>query len=208
MDGHATINEKPVNLPTQTARQRTRGSSIQPIPQVPGPRNPAGLGSGIPGLQGLGFSGGYGYPGAPSVNIVLPPWGETTALANRPQVTGAQQQSLLSDTAHPRAGMSSGSNSQSRSTSPVAMAPILLISNWLVHLDQHPKRNQDGVVFAPFGSILKEKGFVCSSQLASKHVSISDLEVWLGVATGTAVSIKDYADEDLEAVRAGKLVIV
>ena len=207
MDGHATIDEKPVNLPTQTARQRTRGSSVQPIPQVPGPRNPAGLGSGIPGLQGLRFSGGYGYPSAPSINIVLPLWGETTALANRPQVTGAQQQSLLSDTAHPRAGMSSGSNFQSRSTSPVAMAPILLISNWLVHLDQHPERNQDGVVFAPFGSILKEKGFVRLSQLACKHISISDLEVWLGVATGTAVSIKDYADEDLKAVRAGKLVI-
>ena len=166
-----------------------------------------GLGSGIPGLQGLRFSGGYEYPGAPSVNIVLLPWGETTALANQPQVTGAQQQSLLSDTAHSRAGMSSGSNSQLRSTSPVAMAPIPLISNWLVHLDQHPERNQDGVVFVPFGSILKEKGFVRLSQLASKNVSISDLEVWLGVATGTTVSIKDYADEDLEVVRAGKLVI-
>ncbi|KAI9568405.1 hypothetical protein HD554DRAFT_2038951 [Boletus coccyginus] len=212
MDGHATINEKPVNLPTQTARQRTRGSSVQPVSQIPanGPGNHVGLGSGMPGLQGLRFSGGYGYPGVHSVNIVLPPWGETTTLANQPQIAGAQQQLPSSDTSHPgpqHMGMSSGSNSQSRSTSPVSMAPIPLIPNWLIHLDQHPERNQDGVVFAPFGSTFKEKGFVRLSQLASKHVSVSDLQSWLGVTTGTAVSIKDYADEDLEAVRAGKLVI-
>ena len=59
----------------------------------------------------------------------------------------------------------------------------------------------------PFGLIFKEKGFVRLSQLASKHVSISNLQAWLGVTMGIAVSIEDYADEDLEAVRAGKLVI-
>ncbi|KAI9570930.1 hypothetical protein HD554DRAFT_2169711 [Boletus coccyginus] len=196
MDGHVTIDEKPVNLPTQTARQCTRGSSVQPVPQIPanGPGNHVSLGSGMPGLQGLGFSGGYGYPGAHSVNIIA----------------GAQQQLPSSDTSHPgpqHMGISSGSNSQSCSTSPVSMALIPLIPNWLIHLDQHPERNQDGVVFAPFRSTFKEKGFVRLSQLASKHVSVSDLQSWLGVTTGTAVSIKDYADEDLKVVRAGKLVI-
>jgi hypothetical protein len=209
MDGHATIDEKPVNLPTQTARQRTRGSSVQPIPQMPGPGNHMGplAGPNMPGSQG--FPGGYGYP-APAVNIVLPPWGEITAPANRPQVAGAQQQLSSSNTASPanlHVGTSSSSNSQSHSTSPVPVASIPLISNWLTHLDQHTERNQDGIVFAPFGPIFKERGFVRLSQLASKHVSVSDLQALLGVTTGTAVSIKDYADEDLEAVRAGKLVI-
>ncbi|KAI9459775.1 hypothetical protein HD554DRAFT_2041794 [Boletus coccyginus] len=166
---------------------------VQPVPQMPanGPGNHVSLETGMPDLQGLGFSGGYGYPGVHSVNIVLLPWGETTALANQPQIAGAQQQLPLSDTTHPgpqHMGMSSGSNSQSHSTSPVSMAPILLIPNWLIHLDQHPERNQDDVVFVSFESTFKEKEF-------------------LGVTTGTAVSIKDYANEDLKAVRAGKLVI-
>ncbi|KAF8835703.1 hypothetical protein BDN67DRAFT_1015315 [Paxillus ammoniavirescens] len=206
MDGHATIDEKPINLPTQTARRHTKGSSAEPIPQMPRPGNLAG--PSMPGFQG--FPGGYGYP-APSFNMVLLPWGEVTAPANQPQVAGTQQHMPLSNTilpAHLHAGTSSGSNSQSCSTSPIPMASIPLISDWLTYLDQHPERNQDGVVFALFGPIFKEKGFVCLSQLASKHVSISDLQAWLGVTMGTAISIKDYADEDLEAVRAGKLVIV
>ena len=198
MDGHATINEKPVNLPTQTARRCIKGSSAEPIPQMPRPGNLAG--PSMPGFQG--FPGGYGYP-APSFNIVLPPWGEITTPTNQPQVAGTQQHTIPPNTVLP----AHSSSSQSRLTSPVLMASVPLISNWLTHLDQHPERNQDGVVFVPFGPIFKEKGFVRLSQLASKHVSISNLQAWLGVTTGIAVSIKDYADEDLEAVRAGKLVI-
>ncbi|KAF8833327.1 hypothetical protein BDN67DRAFT_779315 [Paxillus ammoniavirescens] len=41
-----------------------------------------------------------------------------------------------------------------------------------------------------------------------KHVTASDLQQWLGVTVGTAVNMKDYADDDLEAVKAGNLVIV
>ena len=146
----------------------------------------------------------------PSFNIVLLPWREVMAPANHPQVAGAQQHIPSSNTVPPaHLHATSSSNSQSHSTSPIpTMALVPLISNWLTHLDQHPEQSQDGVVFAPFGPILKVKGFVRLSQLASKHVSVSDLQAWLGVTAGIAVSIKDYANEDLEAVRVGKLVIV
>ncbi|KIJ19499.1 hypothetical protein PAXINDRAFT_153417 [Paxillus involutus ATCC 200175] len=73
---------------------------------------------------------------------------------------------------------------------------------------QHTERSQDGVNYSQFEGILQEKGFTCLSQLASKHVTASDPQQWLGVTVGTAVNMKDYADDDLEAVKAGNLVIV
>ncbi|KIK76600.1 hypothetical protein PAXRUDRAFT_781116 [Paxillus rubicundulus Ve08.2h10] len=73
---------------------------------------------------------------------------------------------------------------------------------------QHTERSQDGVNYSQFEGILQEKGFTRLSQFTSKHVTASDLQQWLGVRIGTAVNMKDYADDDLEAVRAGNLVIV
>ncbi|KAI6127583.1 hypothetical protein EDD16DRAFT_1516577 [Pisolithus croceorrhizus] len=57
------------------------------------------------------------------------------------------------------------------------------------------------VSFAPFGHILREKGFLCLSQLTPKFVQLQDLQAWLGSEVGTAILIMQYAKEDLNAVR-------
>lgn len=79
------------------------------------------------------------------------------------------------------------------------------IITWCQYLDSHDDRNQDGVVFEPFGTILKQKGFVRITQLISSFVHIKDLQNWLGIEVGTAILIMDYAKTDVDAINTGKL---
>ncbi|KAI6033626.1 hypothetical protein PISMIDRAFT_113855, partial [Pisolithus microcarpus 441] len=73
-------------------------------------------------------------------------------------------------------------------------------------LDHHEQHNQDGLTFAPYGPILRAKGFLCLSQLTLDFFGLSDLQTWLGIEVGTAVLIMQYAKEDLAAIRSGKWV--
>lgn len=79
------------------------------------------------------------------------------------------------------------------------------IVTWCQYLDSHKGRNQDGVVFAPFGALLKNKGFVRLTQLTSDFVGLKDLQGWLGIEVGTAILIMQYAKTDVRAIDEGRL---
>jgi hypothetical protein len=74
---------------------------------------------------------------------------------------------------------------------------------WFEMLDSHGGCNADGIIFAPFGPILREKDFFRISQLTSDFVTIQDLQDWLGIRAGTAGLILQYAKEDMERYNAG-----
>lgn len=92
------------------------------------------------------------------------------------------------------------------SGSRIPLASIPQISKWLAYLDQDEERSSDGIVFTPFGDILKARGIVRLSQLSDRYIKLSDLEQWLGIDTGTAITIFQYANEDLEAIKSGEWV--
>jgi hypothetical protein len=79
------------------------------------------------------------------------------------------------------------------------------ITTWCQYLDSNDKRNQDGIVFAPFGALLKDQGFFRITQLTSEYVTVSNLEGWLGIKAGYAVLIKEYAKTDVQAINEGRL---
>ena len=83
------------------------------------------------------------------------------------------------------------------------------ITSWCQYLDAHDGRNRDGVRFAPYGEILKNKGFFRLSQLNKDYFSVQDLAGWLGVGDriGIALLIMQHAETDIRAIRAGKLFI-
>ncbi|KAI6012011.1 hypothetical protein BKA83DRAFT_104934, partial [Pisolithus microcarpus] len=80
------------------------------------------------------------------------------------------------------------------------------IVSWFAFLDHHEQHNQDGLTFAPYGPILRAKGFLHLSQLTLDFFGLSDLQTWLGIEVRTAVLIMQYAKEDLAAIRSGKWV--
>jgi hypothetical protein len=67
-------------------------------------------------------------------------------------------------------------------------------------------RNKDDIVFAPYGDVLKKKGFIRITQLTLDFFSLKDLQEWLGIEVGTAILIMQYAKADIEAIKAGTLV--
>ncbi|KAG8219220.1 hypothetical protein J3R82DRAFT_46, partial [Butyriboletus roseoflavus] len=73
-------------------------------------------------------------------------------------------------------------------------------------LDCHDQCNRDGVIFVPFGDILKDRGFTCLSQLIPPVIQPSHLEEWLGVKTGIAFTIMQYILADLNVINSGKWV--
>jgi hypothetical protein len=79
------------------------------------------------------------------------------------------------------------------------------IITWCQYLDSHIGRNQDGIVFEPFGTSLKKKGFVRITQLTSGFVDLKDLQGWLEIEVGTAILIMQYAKMDVQAINAGRL---
>ena len=81
------------------------------------------------------------------------------------------------------------------------------VERWCHYLDGHPLRNKDNIKFTPYASILKEKGFLRIKQLTTNFFKPEDLGRWLDIGVGIAVLIMQYAQEDVEEIRAGRLVI-
>ncbi|KIK13386.1 hypothetical protein PISMIDRAFT_118975, partial [Pisolithus microcarpus 441] len=105
---------------------------------------------------------------------------------------------------HTRTATTSLSPSPSNPTPPpVSVNDIPRIIDWFAYLDQHPQRNQDGVAYAPFGEVMRRNGFVRLSQLTDEYVKLSYLQDLLGIEFGTAISIMQYAKQDLAAVESG-----
>jgi hypothetical protein len=97
------------------------------------------------------------------------------------------------------------SNAQAAST-PITAVDYPEVTRWFRFLDEHDHRNKDGIIFAPYGAILKGKGFLRITQLTLDFVALKDLQEWLGVEVGIAILIMQYAKDDVEAIKAGKLV--
>ena len=174
MEGHVTVDEKPLTLHLNNARPQSQASSM--------PAHSSNQ-MGFPGpfMQ----SGMFGYPPMMSMWPSYPPQG----LSNVPQPGqhfGASAPMLNSATV----------------LNPTAMAIIMPdIIAWFTYLDQHEQCNKDGIMFAPYGVTLKEKGFLHLSQLIMDFIQLKDLQVWLGIDVGTAILIMQYAKEDLEGLR-------
>lgn len=173
MEGHVTIDEKPLTLHLNNARSQSRAPSTPahsseqmgfPVPFMP------------PGV--------FGYP--PMMSMWgYPPQGVSSI---------------------PQPGQHFGAPAPTLNPAPVpnSMATAVIIPDivaWFAYLDRHEQRNKDGIVFAPYGVTLKEKGFLRLSQLTLDFIQLKDLQEWLGIEVGIAILIMQYAKEDLEGLR-------
>jgi len=177
MEGNATVDEKPVTL--SFVPKDTRADGRSPPSMAPPPEMEMRAHSDR-------LNGGYGT----QVHFVMPPWP-----SGPPGYQGGN------------IGQIYPSNQPSMTSHPLRTANDPDIVKWFSYLDRHEDRNKDGITFAPFGPILKQKQFFRLSQLMSSHIKLEALESWLGIEVGAAILILEYAKEDLEAVRAGQLFI-
>lgn len=81
------------------------------------------------------------------------------------------------------------------------------VTRWFRFLDAHEERNKDGIHFAPYGEVLKHKGFLRITQLTLDFIKLQDLQAWLDIEVGIAILIMQYAKEDVEGIKASTLVI-
>ena len=102
---------------------------------------------------------------------------------------------------------SSVTGQQANSTSASPDAASIDIITWFEMLDHHPQRNKDGIVYSKYGPLLKEMDFYCISQLTTGDVTKIDLQEWLGVKVGMAVSILSYAKEDMVKFNSGQALL-
>src|SRR5258707_11523341 len=80
------------------------------------------------------------------------------------------------------------------------------VVTWSHYLANHPDRKDDGIDFKLIGDSLKLKGFIRITQFTSDLFGWKDLQECLGVETGTALLILQYAKEDIRAIEEGQLV--
>ena len=79
------------------------------------------------------------------------------------------------------------------------------IGPWLIGLDQHALRGRSTVKFSSLHESLERNGFVFISDLSSKLISAEKLGELLETNYGTVIQLLQYAQEDTEACRMGKL---
>jgi len=79
------------------------------------------------------------------------------------------------------------------------------IGSWLIGLDQHAHRSSPQVKFSSLGESLDRNGFYLISDLASNLISAEKLMELLETNYGTVVQLLQYAKEDTEACRVGRL---
>lgn len=82
------------------------------------------------------------------------------------------------------------------------------ITSWLCYLDNHEKRGRDhGICFSAYAPTFVNNGFYRISQLTSRYVTPEKLVEWLGIDIGRAILILQYLEYDIEAIKAGTLII-
>ena len=149
----------------------------------------------------MGFSnpymppGMYGYPSGP---VVMPMWGYPGPGPGGMPLPGQHFGMQL-----PTMNLLTSSDNTTSNMAPIIIPDIVA---WFSYLDWHEEHNKDGIIFAPFGHILKMKGFLQISQLTLDFVKLEDLQTWLGIEVGTAIFIMQYAKEDMEALKSRKWV--
>ena len=76
---------------------------------------------------------------------------------------------------------------------------------WFSSLNTNEEHNKDGIEFTPYGAVLKEKGFLHLSQLTLDVFTLKDLQEWLGISAGSAVLVMQYAKQDIDDIKAGRI---
>jgi hypothetical protein len=186
MAGNSTVDTKPHSLHLHEARPHAR-SAPQPTGPQPTFENAAASGFQFP------FSSGFNY----SNPFMMPPM-PMPMFYNQ----GLGQNPIGS---HPFLGPQYPPIPQATNSCRQVEYPE--VTRWFRFLDEHEERRKDGISFAPFGDMLKNKGFVRITQLTLDFITLKDLQDWLGIEVGTAILIMQYAKDDIESIKAGKLVI-
>ncbi|KAK2462218.1 hypothetical protein APHAL10511_005765 [Amanita phalloides] len=88
-----------------------------------------------------------------------------------------------------------GQPTSSTSASPDATSIDIIA--WFEMLDCHPQWNKDGILYSKYSPLLKEIDFYHISQLTTGDVMKNDLQEWLSMKVGMAVSILSYTKEDM-----------
>ena len=198
MEGNTTIEEKLATLYLHTVRPSSRAST---------PRLPDQMG--FPGPYTMAPPGMYGYPHAGPMS--MPMWGYPSGMPLpgqyfRTQLPMMNSQATMAPTTVTQTMAESTSHNTITSNSNATPVIIPDIVAWFAYLDKHEERNKDGIMFSPYGDILKEKGFLCISQLTLEFIHLKDLQDWLGIEVSTAILIMQYAKEDVEALKSGKWI--
>ncbi|KAI6040191.1 hypothetical protein EDC04DRAFT_2894411 [Pisolithus marmoratus] len=178
MEGKATVDVKPPTLYLHQARSRSRATA---------PPAQKELHTSMPQ---------YNYPPV----YVMPPWAPPM---------GFQHDYMQNNPTNPQFHDARPPHHATPLPLPSQRLPTAEIPDivgWFSSLDQDEQRSKDGILFQPFGDILREKGFLRISQLSPDFVKIPDLQDWLGIEVGTAILIMQYVQEDLEMLRAGRRV--
>ncbi len=186
MAGNSTVDTKPHSLHLHEARPHARSapwSSPQPTFE-----NAAASGFQYP------FSSGFNYPNP----FMMPPMPMPMFYNQGPG------QNL--GTSHPFLGPQYLSIPQATNSCPSAVE-YPEVTRWFHFLDEHEERRKDGIGFAAFGDVLKNKGFLRITQLTLDFITLKDLQDWLGIEVGTAILIMQYAKDDIESIKAGRLII-
>jgi hypothetical protein len=79
------------------------------------------------------------------------------------------------------------------------------IGTWLMYCDRHPARS--GENFNAYAQKFSDEGYRRINQLIGARISVEKLATWLGIGKGTADLLIQYAEEDVELVKAGSFVM-
>lgn len=184
MSGNATIDTKPPLLFLHDVRPRTRRG-----PTIPHENNTQQINPGFnfPN-HGFNFPGHFAMPQMP---LFVYPGHNVQSVQN--------SMSFLPAAAYGAAAPAVPVGSLGTAQRPIKYPSLI---DWFASLDTNEERNKDGIVFAPYGAVLKDKGFLRLSQLSLELFTLKDLEEWLGISVGTAVLIMQYAKEDIDNLKA------
>ena len=121
------------------------------------------------------------------ISIILPgvPQGWNAMPQNMPQSAWPMSNANLN--------MPSTGSSTSSSPGP----GTLEVKEWFMRLENHPTRNEIGLKFSEYRTILANEGFQQITQLSCKFIAIAELWEWLNISSGTAVAIFEYAEQDI-----------
>jgi len=84
-------------------------------------------------------------------------------------------------------------------------SPVPKLAAWLEYCDQHVDRSGDNLV--QYKDQFEAEGFRRLDQLFGNIVSVEDISRWLSIKKGVAVTILNYANDDMALVRAGKFTM-
>ena len=84
-------------------------------------------------------------------------------------------------------------------------SPVPKLAAWLEYCDQHVDQSGDNL--AQYKDQFKAEGFCCLDQLVGNIMSVEDILRWLLIKKGVAITILNYANDDMALVRAGKFTM-